>query len=132
MIRRPPRSTRTDTLFPYTTLFRSFTLSGFPRQDQNVEHLIVSASYELKSDDYLTGSEDPDGDIFLCRIGAIPSATSFRPSLRASKPTISGPQTAIVVGKAGEEIWTDEHGRVKLQFHWDRLGTNNETGSAHD
>jgi type VI secretion system secreted protein VgrG len=43
---------------------------------------------------------------------------------------ILGPQTAIVVGPADQEIHTDEHGRVKVQFHWDRIGTNDERSSA--
>src|SRR3546814_1260595 len=45
MIRRPPRSTRTDTLFPYTTLFRSLSVSIFPgnRSYGNVSPLAVSS-----------------------------------------------------------------------------------------
>jgi type VI secretion system secreted protein VgrG len=43
---------------------------------------------------------------------------------------VQGPQTAIVVGPAGEEIHTDEHGRVKLQFHWDRYGQGDENASC--
>jgi type VI secretion system secreted protein VgrG len=43
---------------------------------------------------------------------------------------ISGSQTAIVVGKSGEEIWTDKYGRVKVQFHWDRVGEKDENSSC--
>jgi len=43
---------------------------------------------------------------------------------------VKGPQTALVVGKSGEEIWTDQYGRVKVQFHWDRLGEKNENSSC--
>jgi type VI secretion system secreted protein VgrG len=43
---------------------------------------------------------------------------------------VYGPQTAIVVGKAGEEIWTDQYGRIKLQFHWDRVGQEDENSSC--
>ncbi len=46
------------------------------------------------------------------------------------KARVQGPQTAIVVGKAGEEIWTDQYGRVKVQFHWDRYGTSDEHSSC--
>ena len=47
-----------------------------------------------------------------------------------TKPIVQGPQTAMVVGKAGEEIWTDKYGRIKVQFHWDRLGKEDENSSC--
>lgn len=55
---------------------------------------------------------------------------AYRPEPEARTPLISGPQTAIVVGPAGEEIFTDELGRVKLQFHWDRQGKFDENSSC--
>ncbi|KVD75235.1 type IV secretion protein Rhs [Burkholderia ubonensis] len=54
----------------------------------------------------------------------------YRPTLSISRPLISGPQTAIVVGPKGEEIYTDHLGRVKVQFHWDRLGQKNAGSSC--
>jgi type VI secretion system secreted protein VgrG len=45
-------------------------------------------------------------------------------------PFVQGPQTATVVGKDGEEIWTDKYGRIKVQFHWEREGKKNETSSC--
>jgi type VI secretion system secreted protein VgrG len=61
---------------------------------------------------------------------AFPADVQFRPPRVTPKPTISGTQTAIVVGKAGEEIWTDKYGRVKVQFHWDQLGKSDENSSC--
>ncbi|MEM7744211.1 MAG: type VI secretion system tip protein TssI/VgrG [Pseudomonadota bacterium] len=58
------------------------------------------------------------------------SGTPFRPPLVTPRPRIHGPQTAIVVGQSGEELWTDEHGRIKVQFHWDREGQNDENSSC--
>lgn len=55
---------------------------------------------------------------------------SFRPARITPRPIIAGPQTAIVVGKAGLEIDTDEWGRVKLQFHWDRYSKGDENSSC--
>jgi type VI secretion system secreted protein VgrG len=52
----------------------------------------------------------------------IPAALPFRPPLVTEKPVIEGPQTAVVVGSPGETIHPDKYGRVKVQFHWDRLG----------
>ncbi|MCX4164572.1 MULTISPECIES: type VI secretion system tip protein TssI/VgrG [Paraburkholderia] len=54
----------------------------------------------------------------------------FRPPLTCPRPVIPGTQTAIVVGPKGEEIYTDSLGRVKVQFHWDRLGQRNQTSSC--
>jgi type VI secretion system secreted protein VgrG len=56
--------------------------------------------------------------------------TVFRPPKLASKTTIPGPQTAVIVGPPGEEIFVDKYGRVKVQFHWDRVGRNNEKSSC--
>jgi type VI secretion system secreted protein VgrG len=54
----------------------------------------------------------------------------FRPPLRTAKPRIAGSQTALVVGAAGEELWTDAHGRIKVQFHWDQRGAKDENSSC--
>lgn len=61
---------------------------------------------------------------------AHPADTAFRAPRRARKPRIAGSQTALVVGKSGEEIWTDKYGRIKVQFHWDQLGTKDENSSC--
>jgi type VI secretion system secreted protein VgrG len=55
----------------------------------------------------------------------IPAALPFRPKRVTEKPVVPGSQTAVVVGPAGEEIFTDKYSRVKVQFHWDRQGKNN-------
>lgn len=54
----------------------------------------------------------------------------FRPPRTTRKPLVQGTQTALVVGKKGEEIWTDKFGRVKVQFHWDREGKKDEKSSC--
>ncbi len=61
---------------------------------------------------------------------AIPDGTPFRPLRKTPRPLIAGVQTATVVGPAGEEIFTDKHGRVKVQFHWDRDGKRDERSSC--
>src|ERR1022692_4175913 len=50
----------------------------------------------------------------------IPSPLRIRPGRKTERPNIASLQTAIVVGPPGEEIYTDEYGRVKVHFHWDR------------
>ncbi|UYZ85366.1 type VI secretion system tip protein VgrG [Entomomonas sp. E2T0] len=60
---------------------------------------------------------------------AIPQEVSYRPALRHPKPKVLGSQTAVVTGPAGEEIYCDEYGRVKIQLHWDREGSYDENSS---
>jgi type VI secretion system secreted protein VgrG len=106
----------------------TFTLTNHPREDQNQEYLTVSAWYDMSTNAYETGGGSSSK--YHCTLAAIPGASQYRPPRRTPKPRVEGPQTAIVVGPAGEEIWTDKYGRVKLQFHWDRYGTSDENSSC--
>jgi type VI secretion system secreted protein VgrG len=97
----------------------------------------MSVDYSASEyDSYGTGvyrdrSEDkPEESSFENRFQAIPRDTPFRPRSKTPKPLVEGPQTAFVVGPAGEEIYTDEFGRVKVQFHWDREGKYDENSSV--
>ena len=60
----------------------------------------------------------------------LPTDMPWRPPRLTPRTRMPGPQCALVVGKAGEEIWTDEFGRVKVQFHWDRYGKKDENSSC--
>ncbi len=71
-----------------------------------------------------------DESIYRCSVVCLRRKISYRP-LRVTPPKcMSGPQTATVVGPPGEEIYDDKYGRVKVQFHWDRLGQRNENSSC--
>lgn len=119
-----------------------FNLEEHPRVDQNGELLVLRAQYRLHSDLYqsdqavVTGQDagtrkaDQRALSFDCRFTALAKEFSFRPPQTTSLPIVRGPQTAIVVGKAGEEIWTDKYGRIKVQFHWDRVGADDEGSSC--
>jgi len=106
-----------------------FTLSDFYFDEENAQHVVVSASYVIQGDNYGSGGSG-GGSLFEVNFVALNSQQQFRPRRTTSKPIISGSQTAVVVGKAGEEIWTDKYGRVKVQFHWDREGENDENSSC--
>lgn len=106
-----------------------FSLTDYPREDQNREYLVVSARYTLNSDSYGRGENDQT-PLFRCRFEAIESAKPYRSPAITGRPLIRGPQTAIVVGRSGDEISTDKYGRVKVQFHWDRYGTMDENSSC--
>jgi type VI secretion system secreted protein VgrG len=107
-----------------------FNLSNYKREDQNREYLVTSASYELGPQEYESTSSGGDESGFFCSFMAIDSKVQFRAQRTTPKPVVQGPQTAIVVGKSGEEIWTDKYGRVKVQFHWDRHGISDENSSC--
>jgi type VI secretion system secreted protein VgrG len=106
-----------------------FTLSEHPRDDENRTFLITSAETEITGNEYRSDGAG-EGIDFNCRFEAIGKEHSYRPPAIARKPFVQGPQTAMVVGKAGEEIWTDKYGRIKVQFHWDRDGKGDETSSC--
>ncbi|MBV5311261.1 type VI secretion system Vgr family protein [Chromatium okenii] len=107
-----------------------FTLTDYPRDDQNRKYLIIGASYVLQSNDFESTATVNESELFCITLTAIDAQTSYRPPRITPKPVVQGSQTAIVVGKSGEEIWTDVHGRVKVQFHWDRYGESNEMSSC--
>jgi type VI secretion system secreted protein VgrG len=105
-----------------------FTLVAFPRDDQNCEHLVVRTDFDLQSGDY--EAVGGGGANFACRFTAMKSTEPFRPARHTPKPIVQGPQTAIVTGPSGDEIYTDKYGRVKVQFHWDRFGKTDENSSC--
>jgi type VI secretion system secreted protein VgrG len=105
------------------------TIDSHPRADQNREYLVIAASYELSFDNYESLPE-AGGSSYKCTFVTLPSSQQFRPKRLTPKPFVQGPQTAVVVGPAGEEIHTDEYGRVKVQFHWDRYGKKDQNSSC--
>jgi len=107
----------------------TFTLSEFPRADQNKQYLITGCNIEITSDQ-MASSTDGGTAIFQCGFTAMDAKQQFRPARMTPKPTVQGPQTALVVGPKGEEIYVDEFARVKVQFHWDRLGKKDENSSC--
>ncbi|MGI0955586.1 type VI secretion system spike protein VgrG1a [Pseudomonas aeruginosa] len=106
-----------------------FRLSGYPRDDQNREYLVVGAEYRVVQELYETGSGGA-GSQFESELDCIDASQSFRLLPQTPVPVVRGPQTAVVVGPKGEEIWTDQYGRVKVHFHWDRHDQSNENSSC--
>ena len=106
-----------------------FTLSDHYRDDANTDYTLLMVEHHARNASYQAG-EVVDPFEYRNRFEAIPNAVPFRPPRRARKPVIDGTQTAVVVGKSGEEIWTDQYGRVVVQFFWDRQGTSDEKSSC--
>jgi len=107
-----------------------FTLTDHPRADQNLQVLVLTAHYALSSDACEPTRSKVLAPMLTCRFTAMPCQQAFRPRCLTPRPVIHGPQTAKVVGKQGEEVWTDRYGRVKVQFHWDREGVHDENSSC--
>jgi type VI secretion system secreted protein VgrG len=111
-----------------------FNLSDYYREDMdNKDYVLTHIEHEVREvSDYYgasiesMGSESP----YINRFKCIPYDVPYRPSRDTVKPVVRGTQTAIVVGPAGEEIYTDGTGRVKVQFHWDREGKKDENSSC--
>ncbi|MBZ9961179.1 type VI secretion system tip protein VgrG [Mesorhizobium sp. B2-4-2] len=107
----------------------TFKLDGFPREDQNQEYLVVSAEYRLFDPGY-RAQADVESESFKVVLGVAPTALPYRPPRTTPRPIMRGPQTATVVGPSGEEIFTDKYARVKVQFHWDRVGKKDQNSSC--
>ncbi|MBN3780678.1 type VI secretion system tip protein VgrG [Burkholderia sp. Ac-20345] len=106
-----------------------FTLEHCPRADQNREYLIVRCQYRFQENAY---ASDPGAEAVVHQTMMLvqPSSLPYRSPRETPRPRTNGPQTATVVGPPGEEIWTDQYGRVKLQFRWDRYGQSNQDSSC--
>ncbi|MBN2574078.1 MAG: type VI secretion system tip protein VgrG, partial [Deltaproteobacteria bacterium] len=97
--------------------------------DFDKQYLITSATYSISINQYETGDVADSDEPFKATYSLLDSQTPYRPPRTAPKPRIEGPQTAIVVGEANDEICTDKYGRVKVQFDWDRLGKRDQDSS---
>lgn len=104
----------------------TFTLADHPRDDFNKDFLITRVDHHGSEPGMEQGGGAPYGN----RFQVIPAGVPFRPPRITPRPTIRGIQTAIVTGPSGEEIHTDEHGRIKVQFHWDRQGKKDDKSSC--
>jgi type VI secretion system secreted protein VgrG len=105
----------------YCKAFRAgykFSLSGHDRSDLDGEYVLSRVFHSINPWGYSNSFD------------AYPIASPFRPPRLTKRPVIVGAQTAIVVGPSGEEIHTDQYGRVKVQFHWDRKGKKDENSSC--
>ncbi len=85
------------------------------------EYLIVGTTHRY--------SNTAGGQDFHVELELMPAALQYRPARKTPIPRIYGPQTAVVIGPKGEEIYTDKYGRVKVSFFWDKTVPSDDTGS---
>ncbi|EMX5169699.1 type VI secretion system tip protein TssI/VgrG, partial [Citrobacter freundii] len=107
---------------------KRFTLTGHPSETLNREWQVTGSVLEGKQPQAQHGSSG-EGTTLSNHLDVIPADRTWRAS-PLPKPAVDGPQSAIVTGPAGEEIFCDEHGRVRVRFHWDRYCPGNEDSSC--
>lgn len=105
-----------------------FKLAKHDTAAERDNYILVSVRHHVTDASFFAGQEgQPEyHNEFIC----IPAKIHFRPQPIHEKPLMKGPQSAIVVGPAGEEIYIDEHCRIKVQFYWDRQGKNDENSTC--
>ncbi|MDQ9011498.1 type VI secretion system tip protein TssI/VgrG [Acinetobacter gerneri] len=104
-----------------------FNLDNHPNSESNRGWLVLGTQITIQD----ISQEKTDNQFYdsNVRFLAQPDEQILRPDLTRNKPQ-GHPQTATVVGPAGEEIYTDQYGRVKVKFHWDRLGAQAQDEGA--
>ncbi|EDS9508947.1 type VI secretion system tip protein VgrG, partial [Salmonella enterica subsp. enterica] len=106
----------------------TFALMNHPTAELNQEYLLAQTTLFVQDNAQHSGQDQHF--TFSTRFELHPTREVFRPQRTVSKPHTKGPQSAIVTGPAGQEIWTDQYGRVKVQFGWDRYGKMDENSSC--
>ncbi|MBL0941177.1 MAG: type VI secretion system tip protein VgrG [Alphaproteobacteria bacterium] len=103
----------------------SFTLQGHLREDANQKYVLHTIEHHAELSD-----DNKSNALYSNKYTAFPYKLPYRTPLKTPRPFIPSTQTAIVTGKEGEEIWTDKYGRVKVKFHWDQIGINDQNSSC--
>lgn len=105
----------------------TFNLTGFPVDKVNREYLVIASKLEMQEKEQISEGKDFS---CTCSFTVQPTSKVYRHPKTIIKRRTYGPQNAVVVGPAGEDIWTDKYGRVKVRFIWDRYAKNLETDSC--
>ena len=113
----------------FTTGYK-FTLEDHYRDDMNTSYVLTEIQHVASVEGSYTAADHTAGEHYSNHFNCIPATVPFRPPRKTPEPFVQGPQTALVVGKSGEEIWVDKYGRIKVQFYWDRLGKKDEKSSC--
>ena len=111
-----------------------FSLTEHPNGSLNTDWQIVHIRHTGEQPQALEEEGGSGPTVYHNEFGVVKASTTWRARIGSPeapyKPMVDGPQIAIVVGPEGEEIYCDEHGRVKLQFPWDRYGSSNDQSSC--
>ncbi|EFM9957217.1 type VI secretion system tip protein VgrG, partial [Escherichia coli] len=107
---------------------RRIVLTGHPQANLNREWQVVASELHGEQPQAVPGRSG-SGTTLNNHFAVIPADRTWRPQ-PLLKPLVDGPQSAVVTGPAGEEIFCDEHGRVRVKFNWDRYNPSNQDSSC--
>ena len=105
-----------------------FDLTDHFRAAANQSYMLLQVQHAASAGEFRAGGDAPME--YRNHFLAIPHTVPYRPPRATPHPVVHGSQTALVVGPAGEEVWVDAHGRIKVQFYWDRVGAKDENSSC--
>lgn len=105
-----------------------FTLAKHDTASEQGSYTIIKLTHQAKDTSFFAGEKGESS--YRNQLFCVPSDIPIRPLQQHVRPVMRGPQSALVVGPAGEEIYIDEHGRIKAQFYWDREGKKDENSSC--
>ena len=108
----------------------TFTMKMNPRAAWNRKYLLTAVTHQASQVPSYRSSESDVGGGYSNRFTAVSSDIVFKPALTFVKPRIYGPQTAMVVAPAGDEMYIDSLGRVNIQFIWDKLRKPNKVDNT--
>lgn len=106
-----------------------FAIAEHPAGRFNASYLITRTFHSITSESYRTGEVEDEHDYNVV-VDAVPAETLWQPPQTTPRPIVHGLETAVVTGPRGEEIYTDEYGRVKVRFHWDRADNADEKSTC--
>ncbi|EII1548108.1 type VI secretion system tip protein VgrG, partial [Escherichia coli] len=107
---------------------RRIVLTGHPQANLNREWQVVASELHGEQPQAVPGRRGA-GTALENHFAVIPADRTWRPQPRL-KPLVDGPQSAVVTGPEGEEIFCDEHGRVRVKFNWDRYNPADQDSSC--
>jgi type VI secretion system secreted protein VgrG len=117
----PQKMVEGNSTVPFFLAGYKFTLQGHPRTDANIDYVLYEVTHE---------AHIVENHIYKNTYRAFAATTPFRPAQKTPRPRIYSTQTAKVTGKQGEEIYTEEYGRIKVKFHWDPSPNEDDTTSC--
>src|SRR5262249_27966079 len=106
-----------------------FGLEEHPKTENNKKLVVLRVEHEGRTPEEGTDKGSGAQEVYVNRFACVPADVPARPQ-RPKRRIRQIVENAVVVGPAGEEIHADEHGRVKVQFHWDRDGKGDDHSSC--